>query len=133
MANRYVRKRSSTDGLTWGTESNVIDAGLGNYVEVASAWKEGSVWYMLYRSNEWGGSKAIGLATSTDGTTWTKEATNPVITNADIGAWCKGDIDPWGIIKVGSTYYLWVNDVNEIPRQSGLMTSTDLIIWTRCQ
>lgn len=130
VANRYVYKRSSTDGLTWGTESKVIDAGLGNYVEVASAWKEGSVWYMLYRSNEWGGSKAIGLATSTDGTTWTKEATNPVITHTDIGAWCTGDIDPWGIIKVGSTYYLWVNDVNEIPRQSGLMTSTDLINWT---
>lgn len=130
VSGRYVHKRSSTDGLTWGAESNVLDVGVGKIVEVASAWKEGSTWYMLYRSNEWGGSKAIGLATSSDGITWTKEATNPVITNTVIGAWCTGDIDPWGIIKVGTTYYLWVNDVGEVPRQTGLMTSTDLINWT---
>ena len=129
-AKQYVYKRSSTDGITWGSESVIMDTGLGIYTEVSSARKEGNTWYMLYRSNEWGGDKSIGLATSADGTTWVREATNPVITNADIGAWCTGDIDPWGIIKVGSTYYLWVNDVNEIPRQSGLMTSTDLINWT---
>jgi hypothetical protein len=130
VTDRYIYKRSSTDGLTWGAESTVLDGGVGKKVEVASAWKEGAVWYMLFRSDEWGGSKAIGLATSIDGTTWTKEATNPIITNTDIGAWCTGDIDPWGIIKVGVTYYLWVNDVAEVPRQSGLMTSTDLINWT---
>lgn len=127
---RYIYKRSSTDGITWGSESTVLDTGVGIYTEVSSAWKEGSTWYMLYRSNEWGGNKSIGLATSADGTTWVREATNPVIINTDIGAWCTGDIDPWGIIKVGSTYYLWVNDVNEVPRQTGLMTSTDLINWT---
>lgn len=130
VAESYVYKRSSTDGLTWGAESHILDAGVGKKAEVCTAWKEGATWYMLYRSDEWSADKSIGLATSPDGTTWTKEATNPVITNADIGAWCAGDIDPWGIIKVGATYYLWVNDVDEVPRQTGLMTSTDLINWT---
>ena len=130
VAGRYVHKRTSTDGLTWGAESNVLDGGAGKKAEVCTAWKEGATWYMLYRSDEWSADKSIGLATSSDGTTWTKYAGNPVITNADLGAWATGDIDPWGIIKVGLTYYLWVNDVEEIPRQSGLMTSTDLINWT---
>ena len=125
-----VNKLTSTDGINWTDQGTVLSGAGGKAIDVISAWKESDTWYMLYRSNEWGGAKAIGLATSADGTTWTKEATNPIITNVTIGAWCTGDIDPWGIIKVGATYYLWVNDVEEIPRQSGLMTSTDLINWT---
>ena len=123
-----IYRRTSTDGITWSAEAAVMDT--AGMTEVASAWKEGTTWYMLYRSNEYGGDKSICLATSADGISWTKEATNPVIEAADIGAWCTGDIDPWGIIKIGVTYYLWVNDVEEVPRQAGLMTSTDLINWT---
>ena len=129
--NDDVYKRISTDGITWGA-ATVVMTSLGAELEVCSAWKEGNTHNMLYRSNEWGsGDKDIGLATSIDeGNTWTKYIGNPIITHADIGAWCIGDIDPWGIIKIGLTYYLWINDVNEIPRQSGLCTSTDLINWT---
>lgn len=129
LSDNKIYKRDSTDGITWGAESSVITT-LGFTMDVCSAWREGGTYYMLYRGNEWGGSDKIGLATSADGINWTKEVTNPVIANTDIGAWCTGDIDPWGIIKIDSTYYLWVNDVGEVPRQSGLMTSTDLINWT---
>lgn len=125
-----IHRATSSNGLTWADTGSVVQGAGGAGIDVCSAWKESDTWYMLYRSNEWGGDKSIGLATSADGITWTKEATNPVIEHGDIGAWCIGDIDPWGIIKVGATYYLWVNDVDEVPRQTGLMTSTDLINWT---
>jgi len=127
-----VLRAASSDRLIWtpDTVNNPILTPDAGTLDVASAWKEDSSWYMLYRSNEWGGDKSIGLATSADGITWTKEATNPVITNADLGAWATGSIDPWGVIKIGATYYLWVNDVGEDPRETGLVTSTDLINWT---
>ena len=125
-----VKKATSSDGITWADQGTVMTPAAGT-IDVCSVWKEGTTLYMLYRSDEWGGDKSIGLATSiNEGASWTKEATNPVIEHADIGAWCTAEIDPWGIIKVGTTYYLWVNDVSEVPRQSGLMTSTDLITWT---
>ena len=123
-----VFKRTSSDGITWNAEQTLFtDA--GKLTEVCSAWKEEGTYYMLIRSNKWGSDKDIGLYRSSDGDTWIEEATNPVITHTDIGAWCTGDIDPWGIIKIGLTYYLWLNDVGEIPRQSGLATSIDLVNW----
>jgi len=85
------------------------------------AWKENGVWYMLYR---YGGPDKIGLANSTDGSHWTRYEGNPVI---NVGSFC----DPWGLIKVGSTYYLWVNDgFGGSGRGAELTTSTDLIHWT---
>lgn len=125
-----IFKRTSTDGITWSVEVTVLDSGVGKATEVALAWREDGTYYVLYRSNEYSANKDICLATSVDGITWTKSLSNPVITQADVGAWASGDIDPWGIIKVGDTYHLWVNDVNEVPRQTGQCTSTDLVNWT---
>ena len=100
-------------------------------------WKEGSTWNMLY-----GGSNSstnsqnyIGFATSSDGVTWTKQNNgNPVFSGA---GWCASDVEPWGIIKIGATYYLWfstLNGVNVSPyycRQVGLATSNNLMSWTQ--
>ena len=87
---------------------------------------------MLYRSTEWGTGAKIGLATSANGITWAKNAGNPVISPA-VGSWEAGGtgIDPAGIMKIGATYYLWMNNVGIIPRQTGLLTSTDLVNWSR--
>lgn len=125
-----IYRVNSTDGITWGEPTIVLSSATGD-LEVCTAWKEGENWFMLYRSSEWvGAGRSIGLATSSDGNTWTKYANNPVIDASDV-AWATQDrIDPWGIIKVESTYYLWVNNVNDVPRQTGLFTSTDLINWT---
>jgi hypothetical protein len=128
-----VLRAISTDGVVWTPDAvnNPVlrpIVGVGNMIDCVSFWKESGVYYMLYRSNEWGGW-GIGLATSINGITWTKSASNPVLTPTE--AWEGSKIDPWGVIKVGITYYLWINNVNVIPRQSGVVTSTDLINWTR--
>jgi hypothetical protein len=49
--------------LTWVDTGAVVRGIGGAAIDVVSAWKEGSTWYMLYRSDEWGGDEAIGLAT----------------------------------------------------------------------
>jgi hypothetical protein len=126
-----IFRTDSTDGKNWGSTTVVLNVEVGRKLEVCSAWKEGNNWYMLYRSNEWNDlERSIGLATSNDGFVWTKYVNNPVIKASDVSWATSGRIDPWGLIKVGNIYYLWINDVDVVPRKTGLYTSTDLINWT---
>jgi len=127
---------TSLDGINWtiDTANNPVLAPSSGFADCVMAWKETS-WHMLYRSNEWGDGVEIGLANSTDGLVWTKDPNNPVL-NATVGTWDAGGlpswgIDPWGVIKVGSTYYLWYNTVGASPRKTGLATSTNLVNWTK--
>lgn len=129
-----IYRSTSSNGLVWSpivVGSPVMTPASG-VTELCNVWKEGSTWYMLYRSTEWHGTYIeIGLATSSDGLTWTKYAGNPVMTKGGEGQWDNFSIDPYGVMKIGSTYYLWYNTVSQSPRKTGLATSTDLINWTR--
>lgn len=100
----------------------------GNNEGVPMVWKEGATWYMLYR---YGGPDKIGLATSADASHWTEYVGNPVLMGAS-GQWDdpSNAIDPWGVIKIGSTYYLWYSTIGG-DRSVGLATSTDLVHWTK--
>jgi hypothetical protein len=112
---------TSPNGKTGWTADPLNPMLTGNNEGVPTVWKEGGVWYMLYR---YGGPDKIGLANSTDASHWTRYEGNPVI---NVGSFC----DPWGVIKVGSTYYVWINDgFGGSGRGAELATSTDLIHWT---
>lgn len=111
---------TSSDGKTFVKDVNtVMSIGPGTYdnasIEVPNVWKEGANWYMLYRGN---GINTC-YATSTDGLTWTKYAGNPVIANQP---------DPAGIIKIGTTYFLYANTTGG-DRFVQVYTSTDLTTW----
>jgi hypothetical protein len=112
---------TSPNGQTVWTADPLNPVLSGNNEGVPMVWKEGVTWYMLYR---YGGPDKIGLANSTDASNWTRYEGNPVI---NVGSFC----DPWGVMKVGSTYYLWYNDGwGTGGRCVGLATSTDLKNWT---
>lgn len=115
---------TSADGLAWtnDTANNpvmTVTSG-GTYdqtsVAVSLVWVESGTWYMLYRGN---GNQTC-LATSADGLVWTKYASNPVIPS---------QADPAGIIKVGSTYWLFCNTTGG-NRYISVYSSTDLHTWT---
>ena len=96
-------------------------------------WVEDNVWYMIYRGSGAGiqGNDAIGLATSSDGITWTKNVNNPVI-QGESGEWDNDGAEAWGVIKVGITYYLYYEAGGvTASRRIGIATSTDLINWTK--
>jgi len=140
-----VLHATSSDGERWAIDkakNPVLRVTAGQWdataIELVNVWKEGITWYVLYRarntaiSNE----RHIGLATSINGINWTKNASNPVL-SVSPNTWevsgGKG-IDPWGIMKIGSTYYLWYNTVDppaSQTRATGLATSTDLVNWTK--
>lgn len=128
---RSIGLATSSDGIEWADQGVVLDAtGTETGVGVPNVWKESSTWYMLYAS--YGTTNTICLATSSDGISWTRSASNPVISpDADDSA--GGLLEGTGIIKVGSTYYLYFNASREAygTRYITYATSTNLTSWTK--
>jgi hypothetical protein len=91
---------SSTDGINWSIYQSgtvTVDGGFSSFTH-GMIWIEGGTWYMFY--DELGSTTyQICLATSSDGHTWAKYGSNPILTQ----------FNPSGpyVQKVGSTYYLW--------------------------
>lgn len=75
---------TSTDGITWtrGTEPTIpVGTGweLGNTVQPSVVTNGAGQLWCFYTGDDGGSNSAIGMATSQDGITWTKYASNPVI------------------------------------------------------
>jgi len=128
----YKDKRyDSTDGKTWGNAQTLT--GWSNY-SVARVWKEGATtWKALHR----GFNDGIFYSTSSNGIAWTvQNGGTAVLTMSAAGATTSWDalaseLDPCGLIKVSSTYYLFYNTVGVFPRRTAIATSTNLTSWTK--
>jgi hypothetical protein len=124
---------TSTDGLAWTLDtSNVLPLGGAGawddqHIVNTFVWKEGPTdWRMMYEGNHGGSFWHLGYATSTDGRTWTKSGSNPVL-NLDGGTG-----GPF-VKKVGSYYYLFTHKAPQdlqVPTNLYRYRSTDLVNWT---
>jgi hypothetical protein len=88
---------------------------------------------MLYSADEITTSAEIGLATSTDGISWTKYASNPVISAEGSGWDAVSVFKPTGLVQIGKAYYLFFagKEISGTGKSKiGLAWSTDLINWT---
>lgn len=75
---------------------------------------------------------SVGYATSTDGTSWTKYASNPVFTASQV--WENGEVCPGTVLwdpDLGLFKMWYHGGFNSLPRQIGLAHSSDGITWTR--
>ena len=127
---------TSSDGINWSlAHSAVIPVGgVGTWDHTGIArtvvWIEGATWYCLYEGTD--GSKwQTGLATSSDGITWSKDAGNPVLINPKTSS---GSASGTWITKQGSTYFLFSHDTpgaGVLPTDIYCYSSTDLHAWTR--
>lgn len=134
---------TSTNGITWSkNEGNpVIPHGTaGQWDDDATGyplvWKEGSNWYALYSGGKSDLYRKFGLATSTDGISWTKYGSSPVLSNGSAGTWDSQYLLPGTtMLKEGNTYYLFYmggSDVSDSGTWNiGLATSTNLVNWTK--
>jgi hypothetical protein len=119
----------STDGINWKLtfpQTLKLDNSMP-WEQVSGnifVWVENSTWYAMYEALGKDASWRVGLATSPDGILWTKEASNPVISDASCGG-------P-EIHKVAGTYYMWGQcaKLNMLASDIYRWRSTDLVNWT---
>ncbi len=115
--------------------------GVGSWEEMgvlrpSVLWADGT-YRMWYAGSNASFTSAIGYATSTNGTDWTKETTNPVVENGDTGAWDDFSVNFATVIQDGDVYKMWytgtgpgAGGVGSV-RKIGMATSTDGIDWTK--
>lgn len=129
---RSIGHATSTDGRAWTDLGIVLSKTGSEYgVGVPNVWKEGATWYLLFASYSVA-VNTICLATSNDGTTWTRSASNPVMSPDALDTQA-GLFEPTAIIKVSSTYYLYFNASRPAygDRYTTYATSSNLTAWTK--
>ena len=86
---------------------------------------------MIYAGDNSNGTRAIGLALSVDGFTWTKYP-KPILLHGAAGTWEGGRIGNGQVIWDGSQYVMYYTGRNAAGHDAvGRATSTDLIHWTK--
>ena len=125
----------SSDGITWTKHASnpVLDVGPpGSWddqeVVPGAVVFDGSSYKMWYWGN---GNFRTGYATSPDGITWTKHASNPVMDLGPSGAWDSEGVGGNSVLFNGSMYELWYNGLMQPIFQIGYATSFDGIDWTK--
>jgi hypothetical protein len=104
----------------------------GRQVSKPAVISDGAEFKMWYDGRNYFDEVAVGLATSSDGMTWTKSVSNPVLAG-DPGAW-DGASPEYGsyVIKEGGVYKMWYEGTGDDGiHQTGYATSTDGIDWQK--
>lgn len=137
---------TSTDGLTWTKQGAVLSPGGStswerDEVSPNSILVEGGVYKLWYHGGGYfmggGGTRygngRIGYATSPDGLTWTKYASNPVLDIGPTGAFDDEQVAEPRVVKVGATYRMYYTGRNATAKSQslGMATSADGIAWTK--
>ena len=121
--------------LTKHAGNPVLIAGTAGSWDDDAVWgpavlKDGSSYKMWYTGDDGANPSRIGLATSTDGTTWTKAATNPVL-SPSMGWETKG-IRAGSVISDGGLYKMWYTGLDSSgDSRIGYATSPDGVNWTK--
>jgi len=100
-------------------------------VEHPTVIKDGEIYKMWYAGLK-DEAEAIGYATSTDGISWVKDASNPVLEAVQAETWGDEKISEPAVIKDGDIYKLWYTGFTEpgdFGGSIGYATSTDGINW----
>jgi hypothetical protein len=132
--NTQYDMRTSSDGITWSAATTSIlaigsagawdDSVFGNLF----VWKESANdWRMIYEAKRAGGAWHLGYATSSDGTSWSKSGSNPVLNETGSNG------GPFIYKDAAGTYWMWTQRAisGELPTDIARYSSTNLTSWTR--
>lgn len=136
---------TSEDGITWTKYSGNPILAAGNTGEWDDSWIESPailydestsqymMWYSGVDTNTW--HISTGLATSTDGFSWTKYAGNPVLNVGVTGAFDDMWVAVPAVIKRDSIFEMWYSALSSTTGFEvlyiGYATSTDGINWKK--
>ncbi len=104
----------------------------GFMIGAPSVIKVGGV-FSLYYEGESSATflRSIGLATSSDGSAWTKFASNPVLAPGAAGEWDAGGVRYPVVYFDGTKYWMWYQGTGANGPAIGLATSHDGVAWTK--
>ena len=100
-----------------GTDTNTWDRHIRERGYILKEGDEYHMWYNGYRDIE--SVKHLGYATSHDGYTWTRYASDPI--------YDKGWVEDMCVVKSGSMYYMFAEGRGDTAH---MLTSSDRIHWT---
>jgi hypothetical protein len=136
---RNIRLFTTTDSdwstATWTDQGDVIDKGASGAwddqdVSSPTVWIEGSAFKMLFEGRKVSGQEgAVGLATSTDGLTWTKDPANPVFEGGDF-TWNTAVVPDDILVAEDGTYVMSYHGKNGSTFRAAIAHSADLYSWT---
>ena len=138
-----IFRATSVDGINWIRNSVPIltPGGISSWdsikVEAPSVIKSKSNNYLMYYSGNSDAAETgfqIGLATSTDGISWTKYSSNPVLTLGNIGDFDELSVFEQSVVydTIQSKYYLWYAGLSTLLEvKIGLAESIDGINWIK--
>jgi len=117
------------------SENPMLDIGLPGswddfYAYEPAVIYDGVTYHMWYSGHN-GLNARIGYATSPDGITWTKSASNPVLDIGPPGSWEDYSVITPTVIYDGITYHMWYSGGDAIHARVGYATSPDGITWTK--
>jgi hypothetical protein len=129
---------TSPDGINWIPHGMVLDRGvLGSWddyiIRRPLVLFDGSMYRMWYQGYRTDGIAKIGCATSSDGITWIKNESNPVLVPGENGGWDDGGFGNFDVIFDGIVYRMWYEG-HPTPggtTRIGFATSSDGISWTK--
>jgi sucrose-6-phosphate hydrolase SacC (GH32 family) len=133
---------TSSDGITWTMDprnSVITPKAEGGWV-VDSFYSlavvhDGNEFLMWYGGQDPDGHCQVGLATSPDGSVWTRYAGNPVIENGPEGSLDAGLVEPGTVLRRGRLFHMWYGAVEAPsafdPHTIAYATSVDGVSWIR--
>ena len=134
-----VNKRTSTDGIVFGDRSAALMAagGAGTYdyngqADPSVIYDGAGDWKMYYDAMSQTGWFDLGLATSADGTTWTKQGS--ILQRGASGAWDDYAVHHPACVKHNGVYYLFYSASGDAPltvKHIGVATSPDGVTFTK--
>jgi predicted GH43/DUF377 family glycosyl hydrolase len=129
---------TSSDGITWTKYGGnpVLDLGPSGsfddfYVSQASILYDGSTYQLWYSALQNGGIGRIGYATSSDGITWAKHPSNPVVDTGPSGSWDDTRTYSPDVITDGTIYHMMYSGYDGSTYLLGYASSFDGITWTK--
>jgi len=136
-----VAYATSPDGHTWTKQGVVMSPTLAwekSEVSPNAILVENGAFRLWYHGGGYPGSggqrlgiAAIGLATSTDGVTWTKQG-DPVLTVGGSGAFDEAQAAEPRVYQVGGGYRMYYTGRNAAGDNAlGMATSPDGVVWTK--